>query len=408
MKTNKKVAYMIAMAVIITVFITFLATFVFFKVYYSNNPKALLVLTSDNKNGDKIESLVTELMGLKTFIDEYYDGDYKEEDLTETALYGYIMGLGDKYSQYIPAVSYQEYEDYIKGNYVGIGIYITLNQELGRAIIVSVIPNAPAEKAGLKEGDLIISVNGKEYNTDNYNDITENLKGGVGSPSEVVIERDGERQTYTITREEVKTNQTKTKIYEDNIGYMRITSFGSDTYKDFVKDYQSLVDQGATSLIIDLRENGGGILDEALDIADEFVDRNQVLLIEANEKKGTETSVKSKMNKEINMPVVVLVDNESASASEVLTGILKDYGVAKVVGKNTYGKGVVQTLYKLTNGSALKITTSHYYTPNRNQINEKGIAPDYEVDLPKGKNALTIDESEDAQLQKAIEILKNN
>ena len=211
---------------------------------------------------------------------------------------------------------------------------------------------------------------------------------------------------FDITREKVKVNQVEGKVLSNNIGYIQFTSFDETTADDFKSKYDELAKQNIKSLIIDLRNNGGGIVDQALQIADYITDKDSVLLYEVD-KNGNEKVKKSEQDPIINMPIVILTNENTASASEILAGALKDLGKAKIVGTKTYGKGVIQQILKLNDGSGLKITIEEYQTPNRNKINKVGIEPDEKVELPDNlKNQLVINENEDTQLQKAIELLK--
>ena len=207
-------------------------------------------------------------------------------------------------------------------------------------------------------------------------------------------------------REKVKVNQVEGKVLSNNIGYINFTSFDETTADDFKAKFEELNKQGIKSLIIDLRNNGGGIVDQALQIADYVADKDSVLLYEVD-KNNKETVKKAKTDPIINMPIIILTNENTASASEILAGALKDLGKAKTVGTTTYGKGVIQQILKLSDGSGLKVTIEEYQTPNRNKIHKIGITPDEEVKLPDSvTNVLNVTESEDTQLQKAIEMLK--
>ena len=209
-----------------------------------------------------------------------------------------------------------------------------------------------------------------------------------------------------VKREKIKVNPVEGKVLDNNIGYIKFTSFDETTAEDFKKQYQELAKKNIKSLIIDLRNNGGGIVDKALEIADYIADKDSVLLYEVD-KNNKETVRKAKTDPIINMPIIILTNENTASASEILAGALKDLGKAKTVGTTTYGKGVIQQILKLNDGSGLKITIEEYQTPNKNKINKVGIEPDEKVELPDSVESIfTIKESEDTQLQKAIDMLK--
>ena len=232
------------------------------------------------------------------------------------------------------------------------------------------------------------------------------IKGEEGSKVKVEILRGTETLNFELIRENIKVNPVEGKILQNNIGYIKFSSFDENTSEEFKEKYQELEKQGIKSLIIDLRNNGGGIVSEALKIADYILDKDKVILYEVD-KNQNEKIEKTKTDPIINMPIVVLTNKNTASSSEILAGALKDYGKAKIVGTKTYGKGVIQQVMTLQDGSGLKITAEEYLTPNRTKINKVGIEPDEEVQLSEElKNKLNIEEKDDTQLQKAIEMAK--
>ena len=300
-------------------------------------------------------------------------------------------------------------EDYLSdtmGNFVGIGIYMVKNTEKGKIQVLAPIKGSPAEKAGIQAGDLILTVDGVDYSADEMTIASNKIKGEEGTTVTIEVLRGTETKKYELKREKVKVNQVEGKVLSNNIGYINFTSFDETTADDFKAKFEELNKQGIKSLIIDLRNNGGGIVDQALQIADYVADKDSVLLYEVD-KNNKETVKKAKTDPIINMPIIILTNENTASASEILAGALKDLGKAKTVGTTTYGKGVIQQILKLSDGSGLKVTIEEYQTPNRNKIHKIGIAPDEEVKLPDSvTNVLNVTESEDTQLQKAIEMLK--
>ena len=272
--------------------------------------------------------------------------------------------------------------------------------------ILSPIKDSPAQKAGIQPGDLILSVDGEEYTGDDLTVISTKIKGEAGSTVKLQVLRDNQKIDFEIKRENIVVNPVEGEVLSDNIGYIEFTSFDETTADDFKAKFEELNKQGIKSLIIDLRNNGGGIVDQALQIADYVADKDSVLLYEVD-KNNKETVKKAKTDPIINMPIIILTNENTASASEILAGALKDLGKAKTVGTTTYGKGVIQQILKLSDGSGLKVTIEEYQTPNRSKIHKIGIAPDEEVKLPDSvTNVLNVTESEDTQLQKAIEMLK--
>ncbi len=404
MEENKTKNYKIAMIVILTVFITFMLTSLGILLLFSNVEQVgSLVLVNPNKETKDISS---ELDKYRKVIDQYYLGDIDEEKLKEGAIKGYIEGLGDPYTEYISKDEMKEYMEDTKGNFVGIGIYMTIDYKKDMIKVLSTIDGSPAKKVGIKEGDLIKSVDGVEYTADDLNTISTKIKGEEGSIVKLTVLRDNEIIEYEVKREKIIVNQVEGKILENNIGYIQIPSFDETTGDDFKTKYEELNKKNIKSLIIDLRNNGGGIVSEALKIADFITDKDSVLLYEVD-KNGKEEVKKSENAPIINVPVILLVNENTASSSEILAGALKDLGKAKIVGTTTYGKGIIQQILTLPDGSGLKITTDEYQTPNKKKIHKVGIEPDEIVELPETVEDVTqVKESEDTQLKKAIEMLK--
>ena len=395
--------YKTIMLVIMVAVITFIITTIFMykKIGKDNNTK--YILYSKNQNETELEQ---RLNSFKKLIDEVYLGEVNEEKLIDGAIKGYIEGLNDPYSSYYTKDEMEDIKKETFGNFYGVGVYITTDTVNNQVLILAPIKGSAAEKAGILSGDVITKVDGVEYKGDQLDIVSSKLKGEENSTVEIEILRKGETKTFTITREKVKLNHIESEIKGQNIGYLKISSFDEECADEFKEKFNELKSQGIKSLIIDLRNNGGGIVDEALNIADMIIEKDKTLLITLD-KKNNEEVIKSENDAIIDMPIVVLTNKNTASASEILAGILKDYQKAKIVGTKTYGKGVIQELMFLTDGTGIKLTTNEYLTPNRNKINNVGITPDEEVTLPdEVANRLNIDEEKDTQLQKAIEILK--
>ena len=400
-KERKNRIYKIIMIVAIAVFLTFMVTSISLYTYFVNNP---ISITSKSSSSSK--DIAGTLQKYKEIIDKYYLGNVDEEKLKEGAIKGYIEGLGDPYTEYISADEMEDYLSDTMGNFVGIGIYMVKNTEKGKIQVLAPIKGSPAEKAGIQAGDLILTVDGVDYSADEMTIASNKIKGEEGTTVTIEVLRGTETKKYELKREKVKVNQVEGKVLSNNIGYINFTSFDETTADDFKTKFEELNKQGIKSLIIDLRNNGGGIVDQALQIADYVADKDSVLLYEVD-KNNKETIKKAKTDPIINMPIIILTNENTASASEILAGALKDLRKAKTVGTTTYGKGVIQQILKLSDGSGLKVTIEEYQTPNRNKIHKIGIAPDEEVKLPDSvTNVLNVTESEDTQLQKAIEMLK--
>lgn len=390
------------LTIVITALITFCITSV---VFYSGNFNT--ASSTENTIGGALQSseLETKLKAIRKKIDANYKGEINEDNLKEYAIKGYVAGLGDEYTQYFTKDEMKKFTEETEGEFVGIGVYITANNDANRVEIVSDIKDSPAEKAGLQSGDLIKSVDDIEYTASDLDKITQNIRGKAGTKVKIVIIRNNEEKEYEIERASISIPSVESSMLENNVGYIYISTFSSNTSSEFKTAYNDLVSKGAKSLVIDLRNNVGGLLEEALDIGDMLTDKGKVLLIQ-QDKNNTEEKTFSKEDKLVDMNFVLLVNQYSASASEVLAGIVKDdCDNGTIVGTTTYGKGVVQTLYGLSDGSGIKITTNEYFSPNHNSINKVGIKPDVEVEYDKFDGKL--DTKNDTQLQKAIEQLKN-
>lgn len=394
--------YKVIMLVVLVAFITFLITSIGMYQYFTNNSFGKQLVVSSENNGE----IASELSKYKVLIDKYFLGEIDEEKLKEGAIKGYIEGLDDPYTEYI---SKEDMEDYLAdatGNFVGIGIYMVQDTGSDKIMVLSPIKGSPAEEAGILPGDLIVSVDGVIYTAEEMTVASNKIKGEVGTTVQIEVLRGSETLNFELKRENIKVNPVEGKKLENDIGYIEFSSFDDGTAEEFKTKFEELQGQGIKSLIIDLRNNGGGIVDEALEIADYVLEKDDVILYEVD-KNEKETIEKSKNDPIINMPIIILTNKNTASSSEILAGALKDHGKAKTVGTKTYGKGVIQQLLTLPDGSGLKITAEEYLTPNKTQINKIGIEPDEEVKLPDSvKNVLTVEEKDDTQLQKAIEMAK--
>lgn len=403
MEEKKKFkVYKIIMLVVIVAFVTFLCTSIGMYQYFTNGKVSNSMLATTSSNSD----IAITLNRYQSLIDKYFLGEIEEEKLKEGAIKGYIEGLDDPYTEYISKEEMKDYLEDTMGNFVGIGIYMVKNTESNKVQILAPIKNSPAEKAGILPGDLIVSVDGVNYTGDDMSVVSNKIKGEEGTTVELEILRGTESKTFELKRESIKVNPVEGKVLQNQIGYIEFSSFDEGTATDFKGKYEELQKQGIKSLIIDLRNNGGGIVDEALEIADYMTDKGSVLLYEVD-KNDKEEIKKSEKDPIINLPIVILTNENTASSSEILAGALKDLGKAKICGTNTYGKGVIQQVLTLADGSGLKITSEKYLTPNKTEINKIGIEPDEKVELPdKVKNQLSLEEKDDTQLQKAIEMLK--
>ena len=392
-----KTIMLIIIVIITTSLITAFATYQ----YLRNN-----VLAIRKGNNTSFEGLEYTLSQFRTELENKYIGEINDEKLIDGALKGYVNALGDPYTTYYTKEEMKEIMEETNGNFVGIGIYMTENIKENVIMVIKPIENSPAEKAGILPGDIITKINDVEYTGNKLEEASNKIRGEEGTKVKLEIYRNGETKEFEITRKKVVISHITTKVLEDNIGYIAISDFDGDCANEFKTKYKELEKKGITKLIIDIRNNGGGIVDKSLEIANTMIEKGSTLLI-TKDKKNNEDITKATENPIINMPVVVLTNEYSASASEILAGALKDNNKATLVGTKTYGKGIIQELNKLSDGSGLKVTVSEYYTPNHTAINKIGITPDVEVELSdEAKKQLNLEEKDDNQLQKAIEILK--
>lgn len=366
-----------------------------------------IIVINNTESSNLIENIETKLRNIQGIIDSDYLGEINENTILDSTIKGYVSGLGDEYSEYFTKEELEEYKsDNIEGAYVGIGVYIIQDTEKNAIKVIAPIEGSPAEDAGIKPGDYIVKVDGEEVNGETITEATNKMKGKEGTKVKIQILRENQTLDMEVERKNVKINHVESEVLEDNIGYLKISTFDEGCSEEFEQKLQDLQNKNIKSLIIDLRNNGGGIVDEALAIADLFTDKDVTLLI-TKDKNENEEIRKSQSDKKVDLPVVVLTNENTASASELLVGILKDYNIAKSVGTVTFGKGVIQELLTLPDKSGLKITTNEYYTPKGSKINKIGIEPDKKVELPdEYKNVLDVPKDKDTQLNKAIELLK--
>ena len=399
MEENKgQKIYRSIMLVIITALITALVTTIVIYKRIDNKTNIDTIVASKDNSG-----LELTLSRIRTMLDNTYIGTLDDKSMIEGAIKGYVAGVGDQYTEYYTKEEMQSKLEEVTGNYVGIGIYMLVDSSSGTILVTEPMEGSPAEKAGVKTGDFIVNVEGEDVTAENVSKMSDKIKGEEGKKVKIKVRRGEETIDFEIERKKIVISHIKARVLENNIGYIDIKDFDGGTAEEFKTKYDELSKKGIKSLIIDIRSNGGGIVDESLNILDMLLEKDTTLLITVNKKQEEEVT-KAKKKQEIDIPVIVLTNQYSASASEILAGALKDNGRAKIVGTKTYGKGVIQTLRTLTDGSGLKTTTEEYYTPNRNKINKIGIKPDYEVNLPDDISELT--DENDTQLKKAIELLK--
>ena len=353
-----------------------------------------MIVMNNNESSSLLDRISTKLASIEQIVNKDYLGEIDENKIFDETMKGYVDGLDDEYSQYFTKEELEEYKtDNIEGQFVGIGVYIVQDTEKNAIRVLAPIKGSPAETAGILAGDYIIQVDGVPYTGEQITEATNKMKGQEGTTVKIQVLRGEETLDFEVERKNVRVNPIESIVYDNNIGYIKISSFDQGCSKEFTTKLQELKNQNIESLIIDLRNNGGGIVDEATAIADLFTDKGSTLLI-TKDKDGNED-------------ITYAVNGNTASSSEILAGALKDNNVAKIVGTTTFGKGVIQELLTMKDGTGLKLTTNEYYTPNRSKINKVGIEPDENVELSdEYKNVITVPQDQDTQLNKAIELLK--
>lgn len=341
------------------------------------------------------------LKKLERLVEESYLGETDEEEMQSGIYEGYIRGLGDPYSVYYDKEDTEALMESTAGEYDGIGAVMSQNKESGIITIAQVYSDSPAEKAGIKDGDVLYKVNGEEVTGEDLTEVVSQIKGKRGTEVELTVLRgdNGEDITVTAVRETIEYPTVDHRMLENNIGYLRILEFDEVTYDQYVEAYHDLESQGMKGLIVDLRGNPGGSLATVCDILDEILPEG--LIVYTEDKNGKRQEMESDEEHQINIPLTVLVNQYSASASEIFAGAVQDYGIGKLVGMTTYGKGVVQQIFDLKDGTCVKLTISEYFTPNGRSINEVGIEPDVEVEYEPDET----DPEADNQLEKAVEVM---
>jgi carboxyl-terminal processing protease len=343
------------------------------------------------------------LIYVRDLVNEYYVDKIDQNKFIEGALKGMVGNAGDRYTYYMTKKEYDDLMTQTTGSYAGLGIY--LDEKDGRIQVVAPIEDSPAEKAGIKSGDLILKVNDHEFLYSDIDKAMSMMKGKEGMKVKLTIYREGTGNIdLNITTAKITFKTVKSEMLESNIGYIRITTFDENTSASFNKALGNLKSQNMKGLIIDLRDNPGGLLDTSTQIADKLVGEGTVVYTINNQ--GQKEEWKSDADK-INVPLVLLVNGGSASASEIVSGAVRDFKAGTIIGTKTFGKGLVQTIIGLKDGSGVKITIAKYYTPSGECIQGKGITPDIVLDLPEADKNRELKHSEDIQLQKAIEVIKS-
>lgn len=345
----------------------------------------------------------TKLSYLKKLIDETYLHDVKEKDLNEGIYKGYVEGLGDQYSAYYDKKETKELTESLDGSFSGIGAVMTQDASSGVITITRVYDDSPAKKAGIKTGDILYRVEEKTVTGKDLDKVVSWIKGKKGTKVNLTLLRgtNSDKIKVTATRDVINVETVKYKVLENQIGYISISEFDSVTGAQFAKALKQLQKKNIEGLVVDLRNNPGGSLSTVCDILDSILPKG--LIVYTKDKNGKKEEYTSDEKHRLNLPMSVLVNGQSASASEIFAGAVQDYGKAEIIGTQTYGKGVVQNLFDLKDGTCVKLTISEYFTPKGRNIDGKGITPDVKIEYKYNAK----DPKADNQLDKAVSVVKD-
>ena len=331
------------------------------------------------------------MIALEELVKEDFYKKTSDEELVNSAIKGMFSGLDDPYSQYYTKAEFEKLKEQTSGSFVGIGVYISPASDDDNITIIAPIEGSPAQKSGIKAGDKILKVDGKVVSSKNSDEAITLIKGKKGTEVDLTIKRGEQILDIKVKRDEIVSKTVEDKLLDDNIGYIKITSFSEHTNKEFETALNTLKKDNIKGLVIDLRDNPGGLLNVCKDIADSLIGEGTIVYTKDN--KGNTEYLKSD-SKKLGLPIAVLTNEGSASASEILTGAIIDNKAGISVGTTTFGKGLVQSVRELKDGTGFKLTTAQYFTPNGDYINGKGIKP-------------TIEEKDEAkQLDTAVEWIK--
>lgn len=343
---------------------------------------------------------------IENLINQYYLDEIDEQQIEDTMYTGLVAGLDDPYSVYYTEEELKTMEESTSGEYSGIGATLTQNPDTKEMSVVSCFENTPAEEAGLLPGDIIVGWNGSSVEGMELSELVSKIKTDPDEHLTLEIERDGDTMEVELTRREVEIPTVESEMLHDQIGYIKLLEFDEVTAEQFRAALDQLEEQEMEKLIIDVRDNPGGVLQTVCDMLDELLPEG--LIVYTEDKDGNKKEYTSDGEHQFTKPLAVLTNENSASASEIFAGAIQDYSLGTIVGTTTFGKGIVQRIFYLSDGTGVKLTVAKYYTPKGHDIHKKGITPDVEVELDENlKNKITISHDEDNQLQKAIKLLQN-
>lgn len=398
----------IAVGVVITLlFVLVIAGGAFLSFRLVNVKKSTTTEKAEQTKGTIFQKDVEKKAGeIADLIEQYYYEDADENAMVEGIYAGMVDGLGDQYSTYFTADEYASFNESTTGIYYGIGAVLTQNLNTKIVTILHVYPGTPAEEAGVRDGDVIAKVGEIEGDSMELSELVTHIKGEEGTKVHLELIRAGEKEhiELDVERRQIEVPTIQHQMLEGDVGFIQITEFASSTAEQFSEAVKELQSQGMKSMIVDLRDNPGGVLQSVCTILDEILPEG--MLVYTEDKYGSRSEFKSD-EKRMNLPIAVLINENSASASEIFAGAIKDYEYGTLIGTTTFGKGIVQTIIPMQDGSAVKVTTAKYFTPKGNYIHEVGIEPDIELEYEyQGENE-TYNPLHDNQVMKALEVLQN-
>lgn len=350
---------------------------------------------------------LTKLQLLQQYVDQFYLNEVEKEKVVNLTYKGMIVGLDDPYSAYYTKEEYDTMMQSLEGNYYGIGVLCTQDQTTGEIVVLNAFKKGSAYEAGIRSGDRILKVDGESIAGYDFETIISKIKGEEGTKVTLTVyqESSKKQKQFVVERRETENETVTSELFSDKIGYIKVSEFSDVTARQFDEAIDALEQKGMEGLIIDLRNNGGGLLTSAQTMLDRLLPKCRIAYSE--DKNGKREDYFAKDDETFDKPLVILVNGQSASASELFSGAIKDYKAGTLVGTKTFGKGIIQSIFRLQDGSAIKLTVAKYYTPNGVCIHGTGIEPDVTVELPKDVGvSLDFDHKKDTQLNKAMEVLK--
>jgi len=399
----------LATGVVITLFLSSVFSYSLLSKYQLQQVAETVGRTPGETSSKKLDTsaVSAKLTALDAIIGQYYLNDVDHSLMTEDIYKGALASLGDPYSTYYTKEEYKTFNEQSDGNYCGIGVSVTTNVSTGAITVVQVFKKGSAAKAGMEAGDIIYKVEGEDITGLDLSTAVSKIKGEEGTSVNLVVVRDSKEIRMNLKRTKVDVDTVTSEMLDDDIGYIKVSGFDGVTADQFDEILTNLEKKGIKGLVIDLRNNPGGRLDIVCKMLDRVLPTGLLVYIE--DKYGHKEEEKAVTKKEFKKPISILINGNSASASEIFAGAMKDYKRATLVGNTTFGKGIVQQILPLTDGSAIKITVSKYYTPNGVNIHGTGIAPDIEVDLNEDaiKNGVIV-KDKDNQLKEAVNKVKKD